>query len=142
GAGAFDAVAVSGNATLAGTLNLSAVGGYAPAAGDVFNILTAGARAGNFDVTNKTFANEVIPTYNATNLSLLLGSTTGNNWIFDVSDNWNSAQRWSQGHAPLTTEQVVIDRPAGVFTVTLPAGGSCNAATLTSTANSALAGTL
>ncbi len=141
GAGAFDAVTVSGTATLDGTLALSTTGGYAPAVGDAFPILTAGTRTGNFATTTKTFANEVLPTYAAGGLTLTLGATDANTWIFDVSDIWTSAQRWSQGRAPIATDRVLIDRPVGAFTVTVP-GGAFSAATLTSTENVTLNGTL
>ncbi|HUP94510.1 MAG TPA: filamentous hemagglutinin N-terminal domain-containing protein [Burkholderiales bacterium] len=140
--GTFSALSVSGNAALAGTLNLSTIGGYTPAIGDTFDVLTAGSRSGIFALTNKTFANEIIPTYGPTNLSLLAGSVTGNTWILDAGDLWTNPAAWSQGHVPLATEQVVIDRPAGLFTLTVPAGAAVSVGSVTSNETINVAGTL
>lgn len=140
--GTFSTLSVSGNAALAGTLNLSTTGGYVPANGDTFDVLAAGSRSGTFELTNKTFANEVIPTYSATGLSLLAGSITGNTWILDATGDWTNPAAWSQGHVPLATEQVVIDRPAGLFTLTVPAGAAVTVGSVTSNENINVAGTL
>ena len=48
----FDQLAVTGAATLAGTLNVSLVSGFNPANGDSFTILTAASVTGNFTTTN------------------------------------------------------------------------------------------
>jgi len=45
----FDQVAVSGTATLGGRLNVSLPGGFAPAVGDAFDILTGSSVSGTFD---------------------------------------------------------------------------------------------
>lgn len=45
-------LAVTGTATLSGTLNVKFIGGYKPAVGDTLNIITAGARQGNFTTVN------------------------------------------------------------------------------------------
>jgi hypothetical protein len=48
----FDKLAVTGNAVLGGTLNVSLIGGFTPVAGDSFSIATFGSGAGSFGVTN------------------------------------------------------------------------------------------
>jgi T5SS/PEP-CTERM-associated repeat protein len=68
---AFGQVQVSGAASLAGTLEVSLLGGYMPMAGDAFQVLTAsGGRSG-------MFSNEILPALNG-----------GLNW--DVQYNPNS----------------------------------------------------
>jgi hypothetical protein len=52
GPGAYGALAVSGTATLAGTLNISLTNGYRPAVGASFTILTFGKRSGDFGTEN------------------------------------------------------------------------------------------
>ncbi|MEZ6073897.1 MAG: multicopper oxidase domain-containing protein [Pirellulales bacterium] len=47
----FDQLQVTGNAVLAGTLDVELVDGFEPAFGDTFDILTATSVAGRFDVT-------------------------------------------------------------------------------------------
>lgn len=141
GPGQFDSVDVSGTATLAGTLAVSTAGGYTATEGNIFTVLNAGAVAGSFGTIDKTFANDVSPIYSAANLALQIGSPNGNTWIFDGSDSWDNPARWSQGRVPLDTDQVVIDRSAGVFTITVPAG-AFGAERLNSEENITLAGTL
>jgi len=51
----FDQLNMTGTAALAGTLDVALINGFTPAPGDMFDILTAGAVSGTFDV-------EVLPT--------------------------------------------------------------------------------
>jgi hypothetical protein len=76
GPASYGQLAVSGRATLAGTLNVVLTNGFTPAAGAWFAILTFGARSGNFSTEtglslskNKFF----VPNYDSTNLTLVLG---------------------------------------------------------------------
>ena len=78
--------------------------------GDTVTVLTAEKRSGTFDTINKTFSKTVTPTYNPSNVSLAL-SPVLNEWIFNGSDSWNNAARWSLGHVPLADEDVRIDQP-------------------------------
>jgi hypothetical protein len=48
GAGEFDRLEVAGQATLGGTLAVAIAGGYAPAEGDAFQVMTFGSRSGDF----------------------------------------------------------------------------------------------
>lgn len=49
GAGQSDALKVSGSLTLAGSLTVSALGGYVPQAGDTFDLFDAGSVGGSFN---------------------------------------------------------------------------------------------
>ncbi|MGD9690421.1 MAG: beta strand repeat-containing protein [Phycisphaerales bacterium] len=49
---ASDRIAVSGSASLAGTLNVTLLAGVVPAAGDMFTVLTAAGVAGSFGTVN------------------------------------------------------------------------------------------
>lgn len=48
----YDRLAVTGTATLAGTLNVSLINGFIPALGNTFDVLTAGTRSGTFATVN------------------------------------------------------------------------------------------
>ncbi|MFI5381638.1 MAG: PEP-CTERM sorting domain-containing protein [Tepidisphaerales bacterium] len=50
----YDVLQVSGTASLDGILQVSLINGFVPGASDVFQILTAGARQGQFRVVNST----------------------------------------------------------------------------------------
>ena len=52
GIGGYDRLAVTGTATLAGTLTVSLYGGFQPEVGDTFDIVTAGTVTGAFTTTN------------------------------------------------------------------------------------------
>jgi autotransporter-associated beta strand protein len=49
---AYDRIVASGNVALAGTLNVSLINGFSPAAGNAFNILDWGTVAGSFNTLN------------------------------------------------------------------------------------------
>jgi hypothetical protein len=44
----FDRLAISGSASLAGTMNISLINGFVPAEGNAFAVMTYGSRAGTF----------------------------------------------------------------------------------------------
>src|SRR5262249_7811576 len=48
----FDRIDVSGNAILAGTLDVTLTGGFTPALGDTFPFMTYGSRSGSFGIVN------------------------------------------------------------------------------------------
>jgi hypothetical protein len=54
GPGGFDVLTVGGTATLAGTIAVEAIDGYAPAVGDTFEVLTAVAVTGTFETVLRT----------------------------------------------------------------------------------------
>lgn len=76
GPSAYGQLAVSGTATLAGTLNVAVAAGYSPAAGAWFPILTFGGRAGEFAAeTGLTLSKTqfLLPSYLGNELVLVLG---------------------------------------------------------------------
>jgi uncharacterized repeat protein (TIGR01451 family) len=52
----YDQLTVTGSATLGGTMNVTLIGGFVPADGDVFDVVTFGSSTG-------TFATENLPTF-------------------------------------------------------------------------------
>jgi hypothetical protein len=70
GASSFDTVAVTGVATLDGTLTLTLADGYSPDAGTTFTIMTFGSRSGEFATLAGPAANRFTVTYNTGNIVL------------------------------------------------------------------------
>jgi hypothetical protein len=69
----FDQLNVNGTATLAGTLNITLIGGFSPNAGDSFRILSYGARVGTFGTIlglDLGGGKVLVPSYNANDLTL------------------------------------------------------------------------
>ncbi len=73
GAGQFDVLTVSGRATLDGTFDVSAIGGFAVQSGQSFKVLTYGSRVGDFATKNGLTQNGVTltPQLNARDLTLI-----------------------------------------------------------------------
>ncbi len=69
GSSQFGRVTISGAVTLDGTLSLTVGGGFVPAIGDEFQLLTYGSHSGTFTTINGNGL-AFSPTYNATNLTL------------------------------------------------------------------------
>jgi hypothetical protein len=70
---AFGQISVDDAATLAGTLDLALVNGFAPAVGDSFTILTFASLSGTFDTVNDTDlggGHSFVVTYNPTDLTV------------------------------------------------------------------------
>jgi len=65
----YDRLAVSGTATLGGTLNYSLIGGFVPTTGNTFTILTAGSQTGSFGTVNQP-GGWAAPTYTGTSVVL------------------------------------------------------------------------
>lgn len=83
----FGSVAVTGAATLAGTLNVQFVSGYTPPVGTTFKVLTYASRTGTFATVNVTgLANglTLTPQYNATDLTLVVGAAAGGEGEFNA----------------------------------------------------------
>jgi hypothetical protein len=64
----YDQLQISGAATLAGTLNVSTIGGFLPSSGDVFTVLTFGSRSGTFGSITGTL---MTPSYGSADFRLL-----------------------------------------------------------------------
>lgn len=72
GLGQSDVLAVSGTALLAGTLNVSHLGGFTPAPGNAFSILTYASASGDFATKNFPVGFTYTGTPNLTNYHLPL----------------------------------------------------------------------
>jgi hypothetical protein len=100
----YDQFAVSGSATLGGTLNLSLISGYTPVPNDQFTIMTYGSKSGTFTTTNLPVIspNTWNISYNASNIVLsvvagilplkLLNFTGKLEGSDKIALNWQSAQ--------------------------------------------------
>ena len=66
----FDRLAITGSATLDGTLNASLINGFTPSANDSFQVMTYGSRTGAFAAIN-CIGWTCTPNYNPTNLTLV-----------------------------------------------------------------------
>jgi hypothetical protein len=90
--GQYDAIHHSGVATLGGTLDVSLISGFAPSIGDTFEIVTASAISGMFDIESlPTLAGglSLDVTYNTTNVVLAVVGITGDynlNGVVDAAD--------------------------------------------------------
>jgi hypothetical protein len=67
----YDQLAITGTATLDGTLNASLLNGFTPTSGDNFQILTFASMSGVFATTNLDPAFVNPPTYDATDVTLV-----------------------------------------------------------------------
>ncbi len=77
GPGQCDRLAVTGSASLAGTLQLSLATGYSPAIGDTFTILTCAARTGEFTTVHGTSigGKRLTVAYQANSVTVSVAST-------------------------------------------------------------------
>jgi hypothetical protein len=101
---------VSGNADLAGNMNLFKLPSYVPAANDSFQSLTYASHSGTLNVAPQ-FVSTFTPTFSATGLTTVLNSLTVNNfWNVDTDGDWNDPTKWSLTHVPTANETAVIDR--------------------------------
>jgi hypothetical protein len=73
----FGSVAVTGAATLAGTLNVQFASGYTPAVGSSYKVMTYGSRTGQFTTVNVSglaAGLAVVPQYNGADLTLVVAA--------------------------------------------------------------------
>src|SRR5262249_15233122 len=71
----YDQMQISGTATLAGSLNVSLLGGYSPASGTSFSLLTYGSRSGSFSSINSG-GTSFTAHYNSADLTLVAMADT------------------------------------------------------------------
>lgn len=75
----YDQMKVVGTATLDGTLNVTEIGGFVPAAGAVFQVLLFSSKSGDFVTQNGLdlgSGKKLVPTYGGTDLSLVTTQTS------------------------------------------------------------------
>ncbi|MGZ8248022.1 MAG: YDG domain-containing protein [Methylomagnum sp.] len=131
GAG-YDSITASGAITINGgsTLNLSSANRFAPVAGDAFHLLEAGATlSGSFSTINSGFGTPFNTQYDGKNLAiqadtnapvLIWGANANGQW--ETASNWNQLPGESGKRVPQAGDIVLIDRPAGAYTVTVGSG--------------------
>ncbi|MBI3847133.1 MAG: hypothetical protein HY292_21100 [Planctomycetes bacterium] len=125
--GTFDQLLASGAVTIDGTLNVSLIGGFQPAIGDQFIILTGASVSGTFATANGLdvgFGKRVQVNVNPTNVTLVVTRVFTIQWAVDADGFWDVASNWSPAHVPNANDNVLIDRPAGNFTVTVRQTGA------------------
>lgn len=112
----YDRLAVSGTATLGGTLNVLE-GLVAPVAGTTYTVITCGSCTGTFTTVNAPTVNAT-PTYAATSFSLPFTAFL-NSFSGGVSAAWEDPANWSRGTVPTSGDDVVVP---GATTVTVSSG--------------------
>ena len=100
----FDRIAVTGTATLGGTLNLNVA--YAGAPGDQIQILTASSVSGTF-ATVTGLPPQWTLDYSATAVTLTFITAGSTSWTGSVSSVWTLAGNWSAG-VPISSSDVII----------------------------------
>ncbi len=136
--GQFDRLAVSGNATLDGTVNLTAINGFIPVANQNLGVMTYASQSGSFATLNGTGFTGLVPAYGATGFTLAQGSgcAVDDCWI-GTSGDWSIGSNWSTGAAPTAGQRVQLN-VAGNQTITIT-GGSYSLLDLISDENLVLA---
>ncbi len=81
----FDQLAVTGQASISGTLNVTLVNGFTPAAGNTFQIITAGSTAGSFTTINPPAGVNLTVTANAQGYLLTVQGGGGPTLVSAVS---------------------------------------------------------
>lgn len=115
----YDRLAVTGTATLDGTLNVTTINSFAPATGNTFSVLTFGTRSGDFAAKNMPVlgaGSSLNPTYTATSLDLVTNTVQADLAV-------------SQGIAP----PAISSGQAFDFAVTVTNNGGSNASSVTLT---------
>ncbi len=130
----FDTLAVTGGATLAGTLNATQGSGYTPN-GESLPVLTYASRTGAFATHN--LPADFQQTYNAGNLTLTHSVASGDFWTNTAGDFlWTTAGNWSQNRIPNSTDDVTLNVSGG--SEARVTSGTNTVKTLTSSANNSL----
>ena len=107
----YDRLAVTGAATLAGTLNVTHLAGFNPNVGASFTPITYASRTGDFTTKNFPVGYSYTTTPNATNYVLGVGALS-NTWI-GTTGAWETIANWSLNHVPTATEDVLIPDVGG-----------------------------
>ena len=117
----YDQLAVTGTASLGGTINISTINGYLPTVGTSFQVLTFASRTGDFQTYNGLYISGqtgLVPAYtpssNPVNLTLTTSNVV-NNWINPAGGDWDTAGNWTYG-VPVAGQSVAI--PYSGITVT------------------------
>ncbi len=135
-----DVLAISGTATLAGTMNVSNISPFIAATNDAFQVMTFASRSGTITTVTPPFGATLATAHNTADITLTATVVSLNEWDTDSSGDWNTAGNWSLNHVPLSSEAVLIDRSAGTYTITVGNGVAAVADQLMSEENIVIAG--
>ena len=106
----FDQLSVTGNTTLAGTLQILPIAGFVPEYGDRFEVLTYGSLTGRFDAIAGAVVDDgltLAPDFGATAMTLeaalpgdgdLNGLVNFNDFVLITNNFSNSGTDWNQGN--------------------------------------------
>src|SRR5262249_18441856 len=128
----FDRLAVSGAASLAGTLNVTTLGGFLPNIGDTFRVLTFASHTGDFDTYNRlqvAAGRELHPLFTSTGIALdLVTVVTNQPPVFDAIgdvtvDEGTTVSVTAHATPPETNQTITYSIASG------PDGASINAQT-------------
>ena len=94
-----DRLLISGDAALAGTLELDQAIGFAPNPGDRFTVLTAAHRAGVFDSTASLGGSSIrlVPIYTPTDVVIYIALSSEKTWGVDAGGNSSLPANWIGG---------------------------------------------
>ncbi len=125
GPGYHDQLAISGIATLDGTLNVSYVSGYTPNAFDSFSVVTFASQTGGFVNTNQPVGFD--PLAVSLNSIDLFFNPGGVYFWTGAGDgfSWDDATNWSIG-----VPGIANDVNIGAFNITAVSGGNANSLTI------------
>lgn len=117
----YDRLAVTGTATLGGTLESRLLNGFTLTASNAFQVLTFGAVSGDFGTKKLEAAAGVYlnPSYGASSLTLTATAATPVTWTAVGGGNWTTASNWSTGLVPDITSAVTIPDLGGTPTITV-----------------------
>ncbi len=106
----YDVLAVSGTASLGGTLNVSYLGGYAPTTADSHQVLTASSVTGTF--ASVVDPNSLYALYGGANVTLT-GTIPTLTWDGGGDGvHWSDANNWNLNVLPTANDPVVISDTA------------------------------
>ena len=117
----FDRLAVSGSATLAGTLNVSLINPFNPSQGNSFQIVNYASNSGTFDSTNLPSGFVWDITYGANAVTITVISTLITWDGGGDGSSWDDPLNWDTDTLPGASDDAIIDDP-GSITVTHSTG--------------------
>ena len=112
----YDQLAVTGTASLGGTINISTINGYVPTVSTSFEVLTFSGKTGDFQTYNGLdIAGQIqlLPSYtpssNPVNLTLTSEAPV-NIWTNPAGGDWDTPSNWTYG-VPVAGQNVEISYP-------------------------------
>jgi hypothetical protein len=110
--GQFDRVSVIGTATLGGSLNLVQSGGFIPADGATFDLLTANSIAGQFAATTTSGFTGIAAQSSIVAQTVRAAITVTSGAVFwdggGDGSNWTDANNWSTNTLPTAADDIAI----------------------------------